>query len=170
MAPTPLTANSRAPRVDAMNLFKDLSSKLAHLTSLCRELDKRMQLFQEGRNLEFLQNKRYPATVGLMIDYIINLVKVKWPTATQAPRSLTLESTEGSKRCRQFSQEGNLYFEFPCNFNEQNSTSSPYYHSLEGQCFNYVDWKRAYPTVPLYCFDCKFNSNDKVDCHLPFSA
>jgi hypothetical protein len=47
--PAPLIANPRAPRVDAMNLFKDLSSKLAHPTSLRRELDKRMQLFQEGQ-------------------------------------------------------------------------------------------------------------------------
>jgi hypothetical protein len=79
-----------------MDLFKDLSSKLAHPTSLRRELDKRMQLFQEG-----LQNKRYPATVGLMIDYIIDLLKVKRPTATQAPISSTLESMEASKRYRQ---------------------------------------------------------------------
>jgi hypothetical protein len=51
--PPPLIANPRAPRVDAMDLFKDLSSKLAHPTSLRRELDKRMQLSQEGQKLEF---------------------------------------------------------------------------------------------------------------------
>ena len=72
--PTPLIANPRAPRVDAINLFKDTSEKLAHPTSLRRELDKRMQLVQEGQTFEFLKNKRYPATVGLMIDYIIKLV------------------------------------------------------------------------------------------------
>jgi hypothetical protein len=108
--PTPLIANPRAPRVDAMNLFKDLSSKLAHPTSLLRELDKRMQLFQEGQKFEFLQNKRYPATVGLMIEYIINLLKVKRPTATQAPISSTLESMEASKRYSQFFQEGTFCF------------------------------------------------------------
>jgi hypothetical protein len=102
-----------------------------------------------------------------MIDYIIDLVKVKRPTATpQAPISLTLESMEASKRYRQFFQEGNLYFEFPRKFNEQNSTPSPYYHSLEGQGLCYVGWKQAYPTVPLYCFECRFNSDEKVDCHL----
>jgi hypothetical protein len=83
--PTPLIANPRAPRVDAMDLFKDSSSKLAHPTSLRRELDKRMKLFKEGQKFEFLQNKRYPATVGLMIDYIIDLLKLKQPIATQAP-------------------------------------------------------------------------------------
>jgi hypothetical protein len=149
-----------------MNLFNDSSSKLAHPTSLRRELDKRMQLFKEGQKFEFLKNKRYPATVALMIDYVIDLVKVKWPTATQAPISATLESMEASKRYRQFFQEGNLYFELPREFNEQNLTPSPYYHYLEGQCFYYVNWKRAYPTVPLYCFECRFNSNDKVDYHL----
>jgi hypothetical protein len=61
--PTPLIANPRAPRVDAINVFKDLSSKLAHPKSLRQELDKRMQLFKEGQKFEFLQNKRYPATV-----------------------------------------------------------------------------------------------------------
>jgi hypothetical protein len=100
-----------------------------------------MQLFQEGLKVDFLKNKRYPATVGLMIDYIINLVKVKRPTATQAPISLTLESMEASKRYRQFFQEGNLFFEFPREFNEQNSTQNLYHHFLEGQCFYYVDWK-----------------------------
>jgi hypothetical protein len=61
--PTPLIPNPRAPRVDAMDLFKDSSSKLAHPTSLRQELDKRMHLFQEGKNFfEFLQNNRYPAT------------------------------------------------------------------------------------------------------------
>jgi hypothetical protein len=43
-----------------MSLFKDLSEKLAHPTSLRRELDKRMQLFQEGQKFGFLKNKRYP--------------------------------------------------------------------------------------------------------------
>ena len=101
-----------------------------------------------------------------MIDYIIDLVKVKRPTTTQAPTSLTLESIEASNKYRQFFQEGNLYFEFPSEFNEQNSAPSPYYHSLEGQRFYYVDCKRAYPAVPLYCFECKFNSDELVDCHL----
>jgi hypothetical protein len=125
-----------------------------------------MQLFQESQKFEFLQNKRCPATAGLMIDYIINLLKGKRPTATQAPISSTLESMEASERYHQFFQEGNLYFEFPREFNEQNSTPSPIYHFLEGQGLHYVDWKRAYPTVPLYCFECKFNSIDRVDCHL----
>jgi hypothetical protein len=58
-----------------MKLFKDLFSKLAHPTSLVRrELDKRMQLFKEGQKFEFPQNKRYPAAIGLMIDYIMDLV------------------------------------------------------------------------------------------------
>jgi hypothetical protein len=109
-----------------MNLFKDSSSKLAHPTSPRRELEKRMQLFKEGKKFEFLQNKRYPATVGLIIDYIIDLLKVKRPTATQAPISSTLESMEASKRYHQFFQEGNLYFEFPLEFNEQNLTIFPY--------------------------------------------
>jgi hypothetical protein len=101
-----------------MDSFKDLSSKLAHPTSIFRELDKIMQLFKEGKQFEFIQNKRYPATVGLMIDYIIDLLKVKRPTATQVPTSSTLESMEASKRYRQFFQEGNLHFEFPPEFNE----------------------------------------------------
>jgi hypothetical protein len=164
--PTQLRANPRAPKVDAFNLFKDCSDKLANPTSLRRELDKRMKLFQDGQQFEFLQNKRYPAAVGLMVDYIIDLVKAKRPTATQAPISLTLESIEASNKYRQFFQEGNLYFEFPKEFNEQDSGPSPYYHSLEGQRFYYVDWKRAYPAVPLYCFECKFNNDEQADCHL----
>ncbi len=99
---TPLIAKPRALQDNAMHLLNDLSSKLAHPTSLGQELDKRMQLFQEGQKFEFLQNKRYPATVGLLIDYIISLFKVKRPTATQASISLTLESMEASKNCCQF--------------------------------------------------------------------
>jgi hypothetical protein len=164
--PTPLIANPRAPRVDASNLFKDSANKLANPTNLRQELDKRMKLFQEDQKFEFLQNKRYPAAVGLMVDYIMDLVKVRRPTATQAPITLTLESIEASNKYRQFFQEGKLYFEFPSEFNEQNSAPSPHYHSLEGQRFYYVDWKRAYPSVPLYCFECKYNSDEQVDCHL----
>jgi hypothetical protein len=59
-----------------------------------------------------------------------------------------------------------LVFEFPGEFNEQNSTPNPYYYSLEGQCFYYVDWKQAYSSVLLYCFECNYNSNEQVDCHL----
>jgi hypothetical protein len=55
--PTPLIANPRALRVDAMDLFKDPSSKLAHPTSLHGELDKRMQLFQEGKNSNFYRTR-----------------------------------------------------------------------------------------------------------------
>jgi ribosomal protein L37AE/L43A len=29
-----------------------------------------------------------------------------------------------------------------------------------------VSRMNTYPTVPLYCFECKFNSIDRVDCHL----
>jgi hypothetical protein len=32
--PTPIIANPRAPQVDAMSLFKDLSNKLANPTNL----------------------------------------------------------------------------------------------------------------------------------------
>ena len=138
---TQVIANPRAPKFDALNLFKDCSSMLTNPTSLRQELDKRMELFQEGQKFEFLQNKRYPATVGLMVDYIIDLVKVKRPTATMAPIPLTLESIEASNKYRQFFQEGTLYFEFPSEFNEQNSAPSPYYHSLEGQRFYYANWK-----------------------------
>jgi hypothetical protein len=104
--------------------------------------------------------------VGLMVDYIMDLIKVRRPTATQAPIPLTIESIEASNKYRQFFQEGKLYFEFLSEFNEQNSAPGPHYHSLEGQRFYYVDWKRAYPTVPLYCFECKYNSDEQVDCHL----
>jgi hypothetical protein len=164
--PTPLVANPRAPRVDASNLFKDAANKLANPTNLRRELDKRMKLHIEDQKFEFLQNKRYPATVGLMVDYVMELINFRRPKDTQAPIPLTLESIEASNKYRQFFQDGKLYFEFPSEFNEQNSAPSPHYHSLEGQRFYYVDWKRAYPTVPLYCFECKYNSEDKVDCHL----
>jgi hypothetical protein len=164
--PAPIVANPRAPRVEAINLFKDSAIKLANPTNLRRELDKRMELLKAGKNYDFLQNKRYPAAVGVMIDYIIDLIKVKRPIATQAPISVTLESMEAAKKYRQFFAEGNLYFEFPREFNEQNSTPSPYYHSLEGQRFYFVDWKRAYPTVALHCFDCKYNSDEQVDCCL----
>jgi hypothetical protein len=165
-APMPLVANPRVPPVDASNLFKDAANKLANPTNLRRELDKRMKLHIEDQKFEFLQNKRYPATGGLMVDYVMELINLRRPKDTQAPIPLTLESIEASNKYRQFFQDGKLYFEFPSEFNEQNSAPSPHYHSLEGQRFYYVDWKRAYPTVPLYCFECKYNSEDKVDCHL----
>ena len=90
--PTPLVANPRAPRVDASNLFKDAANKLANPTNLRRELDKRIKLHIDDQKFEFLSNKRYPATVGLMVDYIMDLIKVRRPTATQTPITLTLES------------------------------------------------------------------------------
>jgi hypothetical protein len=107
--PTPLVANPRAPRVDASNLFKDSTNKLANPTNLRRKLDKKMKLFQEDKKFEFLQNKRYPATVGLMVDHIMDLVNVRRPTAkTQAPIPLTIESIEASNKYRQLFQEGKL--------------------------------------------------------------
>jgi hypothetical protein len=112
--PTPIIANPRAPRVDAINLFKDSANKLANPTNLHQELNKRMELLKAGENYKFLKNKRYPAAVAVMIDYIIDIIKVKRPIATQAPTSITL----ASKRYRQFFPEGNLYFEFPREFNE----------------------------------------------------
>jgi hypothetical protein len=63
--PTPLIANPRAPRVGEMDLFKDLSSKLAHPTSLRRELDKRMQPFKEGQKFENFYRTR---GIQLLLD------------------------------------------------------------------------------------------------------
>jgi hypothetical protein len=50
----------------------------------------------------------------------------------------TPKFTNPTKKYRQYFQEGNLYFEFPREFNEQMLTPSPYFHSLEGQCLYYI--------------------------------
>ncbi len=44
----------------------------------------------------------YPATVGLMVDYVMDLVNAKRPKDTQAPIPLTLETIEASNRYRHF--------------------------------------------------------------------
>jgi hypothetical protein len=84
-----------------------------------------------------------------MIDYIIDLVKIKRLTATQAPIALTLQSMEETKK---------------------------YHTSLMSrtllQVHIIIPWKASASLmlignkVQLYCFKCKFNSNKQVNCHL----
>ena len=134
---------------------------IADPTSLRRELDERMKkLESEGADYHWLGQKKYPAAIGLLVDYICSLFQHKKPT--HSAHSATLETAakqEAIERYRAFFPPGSLAFTFGMDVNDKNA--SPHYHALEGQSILHVDWKLSFPAVDLLCYNCKHVLNKK---------
>jgi hypothetical protein len=54
---------------------------------------------------------------------------------------------------------GSLLFTFGMDVIGKNEPPSPHYHALEGQTILHVDWKLAFPSVDLLCYNCKHFCN-----------
>jgi hypothetical protein len=135
-------------------------STLADPTSPRRELDERMKkLESEGDDYSWLDNKKYPAAIGLMVDYILNLFEHRKPASTAAPAPDTVTKQEAIEKCRAFFRPGSFEFEFQKD--RCNAPPSPHYHALEGQTILHVDWKLAFPEVDLLCYNCKIQEGAK---------
>ena len=143
------------------------SKKLANPASLRLELDFRMEKLEKGDDYQWvLQNKKYPAAVGLMADYIMSLFEHRKPSTTTAPLPNTVVTQDAILKYRQFFSPGSLSFTFPMDVNDHNHAPSPNYHLLEGESILHVDWKLAFPSVDLLCYNCKHGSSEKADRHL----
>jgi hypothetical protein len=140
-------------------------STLADPTSLRRELDKRMKkLESEGDDYSWLDNKKYPAAIGLMVDYILNLFEHRKPsTSTAAPAPDTVPKQEAIEKYRAFFRPGSFEFEFEFQKDccQKNEPPSPHYHAMEGETILLVDWKLAFPEDDLLCYNCKIQEGAK---------
>jgi hypothetical protein len=167
---TPTTAVTASASITAAIATAAIAASsavsIADPTSLRRVLDERMKkLGSEGNDYCWLDEKKYPATIGLMVDYIATLVEHRKPTSTAAPAPETVAKNEALQKYRAFFRKGSFDFTFPIDINEENEPNpnpSPHYHSLEGQTILYVDWKLAYPKVELICYNCKHYHDKKV--------
>ena len=149
------------------------SDRLARPKNLRRELESRMKDLErgdeEGRTYKWALNNKYPVAVGLLVEYMCSLFVHKrrqqsnnnslHPTTTPAAQ-------EAIARYRQFFLPGSLSFTFPMEVNDQGNSPSPHYHALEGQTILLVDWKLAFPSVDLLCYNCKHVSQEKADRQL----
>jgi hypothetical protein len=129
---------------------------IADPESLRRELDERItKLESEGEDYYWLSGKKYPASIGLMADYICALFEHRKPTSTDTPQPETVATQEANAKYRAFFAPGSLSFTFGADVNDKNRPPSPHYHALEGQSILHVDWKLAFPEVDLLCYNCK---------------
>lgn len=119
-------------------------------TFLRHEVDLRMKKIAD---YSWVGTKKYPKVVGLMVDYICTLFEHRKPSSTAASMPSTFALDNAMDTYRQFFIEGSLVFTFP---KEVSSFSpSPFYHALEGTTIYHVDWKLAFPSIELLCFECK---------------
>ena len=134
---------------------------IADPASLRRELDRRMKKIEsQGNDYNWLAQKKYPAAIGLMVDYICSLFEHRKPTSTATPMPGTVAQEEAIEKYRAFFSAGSLSFTFGMDVNgNKNEPPSPHYHALEGQTILHVDWKLAFPSVALLCYNCKHFRN-----------
>jgi hypothetical protein len=120
------------------------------------ELDARLIKLNKNEEFGWANGKRYPASVGLMIDYILSTFEHRRKpknTSVTAPNTTSNESAIDVYR--QFFKPGELEYKFCVEVNDQNQrTPSPAYHALEGYSFMLLDWKLAFPSARVCCFNC----------------
>ena len=132
------------------------AKSIADPTSLRHELDERMtKLEREGDDYNWLVQKKYPAAIGLMVDYICSLFEHRKPSSTAMPQPKTVATQEAIQKYHAFFSEGSLSFTFGKEAKKKNRPPSPHYHALEGQSILHVDWKLAFPEVDLVCYTCR---------------
>ena len=86
---------------------------IADPRSLRRELDARMKKVEsEGNDYHWLEQKKYPAALGLMVDYICSSFEHRKPTSTATPKSETVPTQEANEKYRAFFFPGSLSFTF----------------------------------------------------------
>ena len=141
------------------------SKNHADPTSLRREMDARMKNLEKGEDYQWVLKNKYPVAIGLMADFICSLFEHRKHTTTTTPLPATVATHDAIRNYRQFFSPGSLSFTFPMDVNDQNNDPSPSYHLLEGETILHVDWKLAFPSVELLCYNCKA-SNEKADRHL----
>jgi hypothetical protein len=149
----PLTATATATATTGLSTTTAVS--IADPTSLRRELDERMKkLESEGTDYHWLDQKKYPAAIGLLVDYICSLFQHRKPTnSAHSATPETVAKQEAIEKYRAFFPAGSLAFTFGMDVNDKNDPS-PHYHALEGQSILHVDWKLAFPAVDLLCYNC----------------
>jgi hypothetical protein len=145
------------------SIAKDSSNKLANPASLRQELDFRIKKLEKGDDYQWALQHKYPAAIGLMCDYISSLIEHRKPTTTAAPLPATLTAQDAIRKYRQFFSPGSLSFQFQT---DVENAPSPNYHLLEGETILHVDWKLAFPSIDLLCYNCKHASSEKVERHL----
>ena len=97
------------------------------------------------------ETTKYPKAMGFMVDYICEQSK-HWKHAdTDKDVPVTETMRTAKSNYRQFFAKGSLTFTFPPDTEENPSGPCPDYHMLEGSSLLYVDWKLAFPGVPLLC-------------------
>ena len=146
------------------SIAKDSSNKLANPASLRQELDFRIKKLERGDDYQWALQHKYPAAIGLMCDYISSLIEHRKPTTTAAPLPATVTAQDAIRKYRQFFSPGSLSFQFQTDV--ENAPPSPNYHLLEGETILHVDWKLAFPSIDLLCYNCKHASSEKVERHL----
>ena len=147
------------PGENNLNNFKCLSCP-THLRDI---MDERMTKYKTGKDYGWIKkDSKYPVGIGLMASYITSILEHRKSGCTSEPLLKTDKNDKVFALYRHFFAPGSLSFKFPKDMSE-NRGPSPSYHFIEGEELYLVDWKLAFPKVPLPCFNCK--KNNKA-CHL----
>ncbi len=97
------TAMSIADPTKKLETTVSTAMSIADPTCLRRELDERMKkLESEGDDYYWLDQKKYPAAIGLMVDYICSLFEHRKSTNTATPQPETVTKQEAIEKYHTF--------------------------------------------------------------------
>ena len=120
-------------------------------------IDEGMKKKNENEKQQSTWKFRYSQTIGLLCDYIVKAIEHRKPSATNMNLPPTLAMDKAMNAYHQFFRPGELSFCVPPDTTHSNSLPGSYYSSIEGKSVYYVDWKLAFPNLPLPCPLCKSN-------------
>ena len=126
-----------------------------------------MKVFELGQDYQWAASTtKYPTYIGIYVDFLLSTIKCHRPVSTLATLPVTATTTWAMKNYRSYFAPGSIQFTFPKEYQDQNKAPSKWYHAMEGESIMLVDWKLAYPSNPLYCFNCKHNQAQPNLVHL----
>jgi hypothetical protein len=146
-------------------------SNIASSSTIRKIVDKRMEEYLAGKedgfyNLKWLKNTKFPRPLMIAIDYIVNAIDHKKSTKVGDTLPQSAYFHKAMEKYHHFFLPGTCSFQLPPDVIEDGGTPSPYYHSISGELFFFVDWKLVCPAINLSCPNCLQAGVQMDDCQL----
>ena len=126
---------------------------------LRKEVDCRMKEYLQEQSYTWLKKAKYPAAIGLLVDFIVGKVEHRKPADLHIQLPTTLANHNAMEVYHSFFPPGETCFTIPQHHKKHTHdvAPSPYYDAIAGNKIYFIDWKLIYPPTTLYCFNCKNN-------------
>jgi hypothetical protein len=145
---------------------EDLPNQMWHPSCIRQVLENRVEINKTTSRFDDYYKSKYPTMILLAIGYLVAELEHRKASGTNAPLPGTPYFNSVFLKYRKLFPAGNCTFTFPMDSTGPNRPPSPFYDSITGESFVYLDWKMIFPSVPLLCFHCKCRGDIEEDNHL----